>query len=216
MKNEDIIEMPDNKIDLLNKYIQQLREYNPNGFAQYIDEEGDISCPDEIGEIFDNLFQLLIDTVKGYKNLDFLKSVEHKVDEEKFWDFITGYCQDFLTFYKGIYFYIALDEKQFIHCTTTVFQNYILFNNEIEGIESFTKSEIRKVIKMLNTFVEIAIGNRSSKTQFQSIVTSTYALNNSQAEIVWDLINNNRVELQNKLIMRKLNIILKNLMGSKD
>ena len=200
-----------NKADLFNKYIQQLREYNQNDLSQYIDEEGDLSCPSELDEIFDNFFQLLLDSIKEYESLDFLKSVEHKESEEKFWDFITDYCQDFLTFYKEISFFIELDENQFDYCTKTVFQNYILFNDDIEEIEGFTKSEIRKIIKILNTFVEIAIDSRPSKTQFESIVTNVYALHSSQAERVWDLINNNRVELQNKLIMKKLNTILKKL-----
>lgn len=206
-----IKEIMNNKADLFNKYIQQLREYNQNDLSQYIDEEGDLSCPSELDEIFDNFFQLLLDSIKEYESLDFLKSVEHKESEEKFWDFITDYCQDFLTFYKEISFFIELDENQFDYCTKTVFQNYILFNDDIEEIEGFTKSEIRKIIKILNTFVEIAIDSRPSKTQFESIVTNVYALHSSQAERVWDLINNNRVELQNKLIMKKLNTILKKL-----
>ena len=60
------------------------------------------------------------------------------------------------------------------------------------------------MIKALNTFVKMIIGDFYSKKRFSSATDDLFGLSENQINYLWDLINDNKNDLRYIMIMNRL------------
>ena len=187
----------------LKECINTLRNYNDEGLEQFINENESLSFPKELtatGKEFTSILRFLSKTLPDSSFLD----EYHNASEDEFWELVKWYVDNRIKTSQELSFVRELSDDCFYEIFDYILKNFILEYNSISKHKDFNEQQIRIMIKALNTFVKMIIGDFYSKKRFSSATDDLFGLSENQINYLWDLINNNKNDLTYIMIMNRL------------
>lgn len=189
--------------------ILEASDYNLDRFVEgnmiSIEDPSIGKYKNEFQEMLEELTKICIAS-KEKELFETLETVNEAVEIDNFIEWLSGYAETAVKPYQETSFIRKMDLDNFTKVVEYCFDNFVLVENGRENIDSTICEESELIIlrKLIFTIADLVIVNNYSKNYVYSRIATTFEVDSSYIDVIWELIQKNEDKMWKIMLMRKL------------